>query len=124
MRKRLAVSAVVALALLAIPPIALSNDSKYWDAYFNSFGTYPSVAYSGSDYWRTNRVWRPVPNPPIYSHALWFSNSSNDRAGFDYNADMNPFTIYGPFGYSQAACQNISSYFVTPVTCKTYTYYT
>ena len=103
--------ACAAAAVAAVPSSA--TIAKYHDSYLPAFAT----ADSGWNYWETNRLWRPAGNLAD----LWFSNQYGDFLGYDASY-VNPFTIYGPYGYSRSWCGNAEAYLVSPFTCQAYTY--
>jgi hypothetical protein len=111
---RIITSAAAALAVLVLTVAPADGTiQKYFDGTFAANG----YAHPASNYWTTNRVWRPIGD----YFALWFYNSTNNYAGFAEDYQHNPFTITGPYGYSQAYCENDNQYGVSTVTCQAYT---
>lgn len=73
------------------------------------------IAYSGYNYWTTNKVWRPIG----YEFCLGFTHTDGSDAGQGCNASQNPFAISGSYGYVKARCFNYTTSLVSPVTCQT-----
>jgi hypothetical protein len=74
---------------------------------------------SGSNYWKTNKVWRPTGN----TFAVWFSNCCALTAGYVESADDNPVVTQGEYGYNVGACRNLEGYGVSNVTCQVYSWF-
>ena len=103
--------AVAVIAVLAAPS-ASSGSQTYFDLYM----TGNQIAFSGYNYWQTNKVWRPIGN----WFTVAFHNSTGDW-GHQRSRDLNPVVATGPYGYSQGWCYNDSGNTVSPVTCAVYT---
>jgi hypothetical protein len=109
-----AVIAALSCFLLLVVPAAQADfvTQKYFVGALAGHGN-PS---SGTGYWKTNKVWRPVG----YRFAVWFSNSSAVQAGFVESYLQNPIVTRGSFGYDWGSCLNEESFAVSTVTCQIY----
>jgi hypothetical protein len=109
-RSRFLVAGIAVLAALVFGVSAALAGTTY----FNN-GTLCSgcAAYSGYNYWSQNEVYRPIG----YSFALWFQDTGGGKHGYTTNSGSNPFIISGSYGYTRAACENVSGSSVSPVTC-------
>ena len=99
MRTR-AMSALVSLVVaLVLVPIAAAGS---WDTYWGP-GTFrqppngPTSAVSGSNYWTSQRVYRPLGHP-FY---LFYYNGTNHYS--TDNSTDNPF-VWTASGYSEVGC--------------------
>lgn len=112
--RRAAVIATLFVALVAAVPAAQADfvTKQYFNGTLGGHGN-PS---SGTAYWKTNKVWRPVG----YRFAVWFSNSSTIQAGFQESSVQNPVVTRGSFGYDWGSCLNEENFGVSTVTCQIY----
>jgi hypothetical protein len=112
--KRRAVTIAAFLVSLAFVPGA--SGAFVTQQYFNgTLGAHGNPS-SGTNYWKTNKVWRPQG----YLFAAWFANSSTVQAGLRSNRTENPIIIRGSYGYDWGSCLNQESFAVGPVTCQIY----
>jgi hypothetical protein len=125
--KRLAVAFVLASCALtsglsqASAATCSSNGGfttcKYWDGYMPAKANgLPYYAASGSNYWYTNRMWRPI----NHWATVAFVNSNGIFQGLVSNYGSNPFATTGSWGYDTAWCENDSGVAFSSATCQVY----
>jgi len=90
---------------------------KYWDGYMPAYANgLPFYAGSGSNYWYTNRMWRPI----NHWASVAFVNNSGIFQGYVSNYGMNPFATKGSWGYDTGWCENDSGGAFSTATCQIY----
>lgn len=90
---------------------------KYWDAYMPAYANgLPYYAASGSNYWYTNRMWRPI----NHWATVAFVNSNGIFQGMVSNYGSNPFATKGSWGYDTGWCENDSGAAFSTATCQIY----
>jgi len=112
-----AVIATLFLSFVAAVPAAQADfvTKKYFEG---TLGAHATPA-SGTAYWKTNKVWRPVG----YLFAVWFANSSTIQAGYKQSVSANPITTQGAYGYDWGQCANLENFPVSSVTCQIFNWY-
>jgi hypothetical protein len=107
----------VGLALASVPSSTAYSTDQYAGPNQTFLPWQGRLSYW--NYWKTNRVWRPVGNP----FSAYYLNEVPGRHGLVFNTSRNPFESYGPFGYSQGGCDNETGNYVNSVTCQVYSWY-
>src|SRR5438270_5560977 len=112
--KRAAVAAVFAVCCVGF--VQSAQAAFVTQQYFNgTLGGHATPA-SGTNYWKTNKVWRPIG----YLFAVWFANSNTIQAGYKQSASANPISTQGSYGYDWGQCANLENFAVPTVTCQIY----
>jgi hypothetical protein len=89
---------------------------KYLDG--AGLGAWALVQGSAWNYWKTSTMWRPADR----CAEVGYYNGS--YIGGQYCGSSSSFSLYGPYGYSVGYCANNTPYFMQPVTCQVFNWYT
>jgi hypothetical protein len=90
---------------------------KYWDGYMPATQNgLPFEAASGSNYWYTNRMWRPINH---WASVFWVTDRGIVQ-GYVSNYGNNPFATKGSWGYDAGWCENDSGGAFSTATCQVY----
>jgi hypothetical protein len=90
---------------------------KYWDGYMPATESgLPFTAASGSNYWYTNRMWRPINRWA----SVYFVSERGIIQGYASSYGSNPFATKGSWGYDAGWCENDSGSAFSTATCQVY----
>jgi hypothetical protein len=90
---------------------------KYWDGSMPATENgLPFQRASGSNYWYTNRMWRPVNH---WASVFWVTERGIVQ-GYVSNYGTNPFATKGSWGYDAGWCENDSGGAFSTATCQVY----
>lgn len=111
---------VIAALLVSCGAVVPSAQADFvTKTYFEGTLAAHATPASGTAYWKTNKVWRPLGN----LFAVWFANSSTIQAGYKQSVSANPIVTQGAYGYDWGYCANLENFPVSPVTCQIFNWY-